>query len=399
MSKEDVYAYAKILKYQKRRYGASIFDYSLVTLSTIIIISLTFLIANNAESTTATILFITSAIYLIFLFVGFADYAGGLGLFRGIGLYVSSILVLVAVLISMIVSFWADSVFQNHDSSDFLAILTLINTLFASIIVSFYLTTTAPSREGRDEMIQKLGEIQQMISKMPLSTLGSVSAEERAIKWIQFKQRADGIWGESNPLLETSEVLSMFYFSGRGLDYSWKSIASGVEEVHTVEQTYYLVLEALDTAAREPTYESLLPLLTVTEINSETTELDNEIFDEFKENLYQYSEWEFVKDLERYDEGIERSGDIPIIFVMARLFYIKGEVEIAQQCIDIIANTFGILINRAATRFTVVQEKDVSSRLLGLMYNTIIRLVRGAQIPSKIVQDIKHADDSREEKQ
>jgi hypothetical protein len=227
---------------------------------------------------------------------------------------------MIAVLISTFVSFRADSVFLQHKNSDLLAILTLINTLFAAIIVSFYLTTSTPSREGKDEMIQKLGEIQQNISKMPLSTLGSVSAEERSIKWIQFKQRSDGIWGENSPLLETSEVLSMFYFSGRGLDYSWKSIASGIEEVHTVEQTYYLVLEALDTAAREPTYESLLPLLTVAEINSETVQLDDEIFDEFKENLSQYSEWEFVKDLERYDDGNERANEIPVIFVMARLF-------------------------------------------------------------------------------
>jgi hypothetical protein len=232
-------------------------------------------------------------------------------------------------------------------------------------------------------MIHKLNEIQLNISKMPLSTLGSSSAEERAIKWVQFKQRADGIWGENNPLLETSEVLSMFYFTGRGLDYSWKSIVNNVEEVHTVEQTYYLVLEALDTAAREPTYESLLPLLTVSEINPESVELNDEIFEEFKENLSQYSEWEFVKDIERYDEGDDRTSEIPIIFIMARLFFIKGDLEVAQQCIDIIANTFGILINRSATRFTVIQDKEVSRRILGLMYNTMIRLVRGKQIPQQ----------------
>lgn len=381
MSKEDVYAYAKILKYQNKRYGASLFDYSLVILSSIIIVALTVLIANNAESRTATTLFVVSAIYLIFLIIGFADYALGLGLFKGIGLYLASGLVLVAVLLSMFVSLWAETVFQDHSASDFLAILTLINTLFGSIVVSYYLTTTVPSREDRDEMIQKLNEIQQEISKMPLSTLGSANAEERAIKWIQYKQRADGIWGENSPLLETAEVLSMFYFTGRGLDYSWRSVVSNIEEVHTVEQTYYLVLEALDTAAREPTYESLLPLLTVSEINPEIIELNNEIFDEFRDNLSQYSEWEFVKDIERYDEGNIRSNDIPNIFIMARLFYIKGQLEVAQQCIDIIANTFGILINRAATRFTITQDKEVSSRILGLMYNTMIRLVRGKQIP------------------
>ncbi len=391
MSKEDVYAYSKILKYQKKRYGASLFDYSVVGLSSIFIITLTILIASTANNSTATILFLISAIYLLFLIVGFVDYSSGMGLFRGIGLYFASGLVLIAVLISMYVSLAADTVFQGHSQSDLLAILTLILSLFGSIVVSYYLTASSPSRQGKDEMILKLNEIQQNISKMGLSTLGSVSAEERALKWIQYKQRADGIWGENNPLFETSEVLSMFYFTGRGLDYSWKSIVSGTEEVHTVEQTYYLVLEALDTAAREPTYESLLPLLIVSEINPDPSILQNEIFEEFKVNLDQYSEWEFVKDIERYDDSNLQTSEIPIIFVMAKMFYILGDNDTAQQCIDIIANTFGILINRSATRFTVVQDKEVSSRLLGIMYNTIIRLVRGKQIPIERanIEDLK----------
>lgn len=391
MSKEDVYAYSKILKYQKKRYGASLFDYTFVGLSSIIIITLTILIASAANSITATILFLITSIYLLFLIIGFVDYITGLGLFRGNGLYTASGLILIAVFISLYVSVAADTAFNNHDQSELFSYLTLINTLFGSLVVSYYLTASSPSRQGKDQMIVKLKEIQQNISKMPLSTLGSVSAEERAVKWIQYKQRADGIWGESNPLFETSEVLSMFYFTGRGLNYSWKSIVSGTEEIHTVEQTYYLVLEALDTAAREPSYESLLSLLIVSEINPDSSILQNEIFEEFKENLDQYSEWEFVKDIERYDDSNLQTSEIPIIFVMAKMFYILNDIDSAQQCIDIIANTFGILINRSATRFKVVQDKDVSSRLLGIMYNTIIRLVRGKQIPLDMsnFEDIK----------
>ncbi len=39
----------------------------------------------------------------------------------------------------------------------------------------------------------------------------------------------------------------MFIQSGKGLNYSWRSVKNGKEETHTVEQTYYLILEALDT--------------------------------------------------------------------------------------------------------------------------------------------------------
>ena len=392
MSKEDVQAYSKLLKFQKKRYGASFFDFSFIFLSLIIVIGLSIITNSRTKGLWGTVLFALSILYVIAMLLAFIDYAVGLGIFKNIGLFVFGVLLLLSVIISSIVSFSADSVFAGSSGRSILAVLTLIYTFYSSVVAFYYMTTSSPSREGRDTMITRLSEIQKSVEKTPLGELGTTNSEARALKWIQFKQRKDGIWGESNPLLETSEVLRMFYFSGKGMQYSWKSIIDGNEEIHTVEQTYYLILEALDTAAKEPNYNSLLPLLIVAEIDSNAIQLSDEIFNEFKEELDQYSEWEFIKDLEKYDEKHDVNSEIPIIFIMAQLFYIKGEYEYAQKCADVIANTFAIIINRSNARFSQVQNKEISSRLLGLMYNTLLRLVRGKQIKSEPVHSLETVD-------
>jgi hypothetical protein len=164
---------------------------------------------------------------------------------------------------------------------------------------------------------------------------------------------------------------------GKGLKYSWKTVIDGKEETHTVEQTYYLVLEALDTAIVEPTNEMLIPVLGIAEIDPSFVDLNNEVFEEFKEDLSRFSEWEFIKEIQRFDDtSTAQLDDIPIIFTMAKLFYQKQEYEVAQKCADIFANTFGILINRASTRFNISNEKEISNNILGKMYNALVDLLR-----------------------
>jgi hypothetical protein len=201
---------------------------------------------------------------------------------------------------------------------------------------------------------------------------------ERSIKWLQFQQRDDGIWGEENPLYETSEVLRTFTQTEQGINFSWKRIVGGQEEVRTVEQTYYLVMEALDTANIEPNYEMLAPVLAIAEINPKFVNLNQEVFLEFKDDLSVLSEWEFVKSLENYAEGTSMVTDIPIIFPMSQIFYHVKDYEKAQHAADVFSSTFDILIRRSQTRFALqTNEKEISNYLLGKMYNSLVLMLRG----------------------
>ncbi len=377
MSKgEDVHAYTRLLKFQKKRYGVGIIDILILLLALFLMIGVTLLLTNSASGGGGTLIFIVGTIYTILLIIAFLDYSLNLGLFRENGMYYSSAIILGAVLYSVIISLFAGNLFPDNNRRDLLALFSLVNMLLNGGIISYYITTTTPTREGKEEMILRLSEMRKEISNVPIADLGSKQAVEKSLKWIQFQQRSDSIWGEKNPLYETAVILNMFTQMGKGIDYSWKAFVDGMEETHTVEQTYYLILEALDTASIEPSNEILIPLLAVTEIDNQFTDINHEVMIEFKESLDRYTEWEFVKDIQRFDETNERIDEIPIILTMGKIFLLKMDYETAQKCADILANTFGILINRAATRFNVTSDKEISNLLLGKMYNALVGLVR-----------------------
>ncbi|MCH8906326.1 MAG: hypothetical protein IH840_04480 [Candidatus Heimdallarchaeota archaeon] len=377
MSKEEIYSYTRLLKFQKKRYGAGLFDFLFVSISIILIAALTIFLGQKSNSDGATLIFLMTGVFVVFLLLAFIDYLIGASIFQQNGLYFASFLVLLSVVITAVISIFSGTLFNEGEDADVLSFVAFVNYLWAAIVASYYLTTTTPNKEKREEMINKLREIREDVARLPLSSLGSIQAVQRGLKWIQFQQRKDGIWGENNPLIETSEVLRMFIHTGRGLNHSWKTIVDGREEVHTVEQTYYLILEALDTATIEPNYDMLTPLVTISDIDNQFIDISQEVYQEFKQSLDEYTEWEFVRDIERFDEKEDRSSEIPIIFPMSWIFQSIGDFDVAQKCADIMANTFGILINRSATRFNVQSEKEISTLILGLMYNTLIRLVRG----------------------
>jgi hypothetical protein len=382
---QDVQAYTRLLKFQKKRYGVQILDFLILIVALVLMIVTTLLMVESSTGSGSSLIFIMGIIFTILLLITFFDYAFNLGLFHENSLSFSSVVILLAVLISTIISFFQNDIFTKSDNEEGLSFLSMINMLMNSFVIAYFVTTSTPTREGRDEMIQKLSEIRKEITDLPIADLGSVSSVDRALRWIQYQQRDDGIWGESNPLFETSEVLRMFVRMGKGLKYSWKTVIDGKEETHTVEQTYYLVLEALDTAIVEPTNEMLIPVLGIAEIDPSFVDLNNEVFEEFKEDLSRFSEWEFIKEIHRFDDtSSAQLDDIPIIFTMAKLFYQKQEYEIAQKCADIFANTFGILINRASTRFNISNEKEISNNILGIMYNALVDLLRKPKLQEAI---------------
>jgi len=379
MSKgQDVEAYTKILKFQNKRYGLGIRDIVIMLFGLLVITGGTFWMASFATTAFSTILFIVLVIYILLLAITFADYALGFGLFNQNHIIYTGSIVIITVLFTVILTFFAESFFPNG-SAENIPLVGMVIYLAGSFVISYFIMTATPTRQGRDEMIRKLNEIREEIEQIPVGKLGSKDATLRGLKWLQFQQRQDGIWGDDNPLYETSHVLRTFASMKSGLNYSWKRIVKGQEEIRTTEQTYYLVLDALDTAAIEPNYEMLFPFQTITEIDPDQVELDAEVFEDFKEELNAISEWEFVQSIEDFDDSKFVPADIPIIYPMSDIFYLKGNLTVAQQCADIFSQTFDILIRRSQTRFTIQGEKEISNLLLGKMYGSLTTMLRGHQ--------------------
>ncbi len=354
-------------------------DGIILAIGLLVIIGGTSWLSSKTQGDWGTIVFILTAYYVILLAIAFLDYSAGFGLFNNNQVVSTGVIILISVMISVVSTVFAGSIFpSNPDTYSFLSLIILLT---ASFIISYFILTATPTREGRAEMIRKLTDIKIEIDKLPVGDLGSKEAAIRALKWLEFQQRDDGIWGDVNPLYETSEVLRTFSGLKNGLKHQWKRIVNGKEEIRTVEQTYYLVLEALDTAALESNYEMLLPFLAVTEIDGSQVGLTDEVFIDFEDELNALSEWEFVQSMENFSAKSSPMADIPIIFPMSLILYLKGNYDRAQQCADIFSQTFDILIRRAQTRFSVQEEKEVSKLLIGMMYNSLVTMLRG---PRKI---------------
>ncbi|MDH5402972.1 MAG: hypothetical protein OEZ01_12445 [Candidatus Heimdallarchaeota archaeon] len=387
-SKEDVQAYTRLLKFQNKRYGVASQDYIILLITLGITIFTGNLIQKNASANFGTIMFGINGIFILILIMAFFDYASGIGVLHENGMIYSSIIILSSLAISVIIAIFADTLFIINQ--DLIGLLNLINLLFVSIISSYYIITATPKREGREEIIEKLKEIRRDVAKLSLGELGIDNAIDRGYKWILLSQKDDGIWGEEYPLYETAEVLRTLTAMGKERDFSWSSNVKGKQVTRTVEQIYYLVFEALESAVIEPKLEYLIPVISICEIDAQHISIDREIYKEFTDDLYESSEWDFVRSLELFDKSLSTYTDIPAIFAMAPIFYYKNNLEIAQKCSDIFTNTFGILINRASTRFNIQGEKEIANLLLGIMYNSLITLIRGKR---KATQDLIFQND------
>lgn len=399
---EDIYAYTRILKYRNKRSGMSIKDLIFLFLSLIIFVSISLFLINYASERYSTLMFVIFLFYFLFLILAFIDYAAGLAIFKGSGILSSAILLLVSIVISIIFTFTANNIFSSVKNQETLAFYAFLNFLFISIVTSYFLMSSSPNRQDREQMIRNLNEIKQEITKISISQLGVAESLDRSIKWLQFQQNDERIWGIEQPMLETAEILRVFFEMGKDLGYSWKDIKGGEEDIHKLEQTYYLLLDTIEKAKIEPETSVLSTLITVGMVNPENLSVEVDklddtekqvyrnalkiMLDEYYDELKNTSEWDFINDLENLNYRFNELHLLPKIILFSRIFHIIGNKDAYFRCGEIMSETFNILINRSDSRFNAIEQKEISNYLLGLMYNTLNILLRK---PTVIGEDIK----------
>ena len=400
-------AYARILKFRNKKFGLSIRDIILFVFTVIFAISIAIYLGSHAIGEYGSLIFLIFALFLIVTILAFIDYASGIGIFKEKGVLYSSVIILLSVIISIVVTSLSSTIFNANQNTDTLALFLLLGLLFINAISSLFILKSTPTREGREQMIARLNEIREEINESPISMLGSKEATVEAQKWL-LRQYKGGIWGEEQPMYETSEVLSSFLEMGNNLNYTWKSIESGREVLHKLEQTYYLLLETIENIQLEPTNEILKSLLTIGMIDRDYIHPDIEdkmahdskielkaqlklILEEYNERLNFQTEWDFVSNLEKIDKHELSIEEIPPIFTFVRLFHLFDDGITTQKIADLITNTFGILINRADKRFSQIGERVISDVILAKMYHSLRIIIMKpqslAELPSETMFD------------
>ncbi|MCY3411090.1 MAG: hypothetical protein INQ03_05560 [Candidatus Heimdallarchaeota archaeon] len=387
----DVYAYTKILKYRNKSTGVSIVDIFLLILSAIIYISVNFYITSYIQQSYSTLMFVIFILYLLLLIVAFTDFAAGLGIFKDKGVFSSTLILLLSIIISSVFTFIADNMFTEKDPET-MALIELANLIFITIIISYFLMTSTPNRQGSEQMIKNLTEIKEEVTKLSIAELGVREAYDRSLKWLQFQQTQERIWGEEDPLYETSEIMRVFFDIGKNLNYSWKDIKKGEEDIHKLEQTYYLLLENIERVAIEPDIGILSALITLGMVNHENITTSgptsepaekqlfrktlNALYEQFEEELKTSSEWDFVSELEKLEDRFSIRESLPPLLYFTRIFHLINKKDTYFKCGEILGDTFNILINRSDSRFSNIEQKEISNYILGLMYNTLITVIK-----------------------
>ncbi len=325
-------------------------------------------IQDNALSTLILVLYFFDLLAVIF----FLDYFLSIGIFYELKIRIAGAVIFLGTTFSFLFSLlsirYGDSI-----NVELVSLLYFVSAI-ASIGSGVYFLINSTSRDSESDIRKRFEEIRQNVTQIPMASLKVENALDKGYRWIINQQRDDGTWGDVKPLYETSEVGRMFLLTKKPPSYSWTKVVDGVEELRNVEQVYYLVLEALETATISETYESLVPPLFTLTVNHEIINFDDIAILEQRAKLANFSEWDFVSELEKKD--MKGKKEIPSLAALGPVLKYMEDYEGAQIVADIISNTFNIILSRSVTRFSNIEDDtEIPMFIIGTLYNSLVEMI------------------------
>ncbi len=367
-------SYSKVLNYSRKRTIESLeIIYLVVTVGFNLVITQSMVNSLGSKGELVGLPFY--ALYfeyfvIILLLLTFLDEFFKFGMFFSIKNRVVAILLLTGAVSTFLFSIGLQT--NNTQNLELLSLLYFVN-IMSTVIAAGYFLLNSQSKSETTHLISQFKDIKEELKRIPLSDLKIDELIQRAEKWLFSKQDTSGTWGEKNPLYETSEVGRLFVDLKKPLSYSWTQIVNGEQETRTFEQIYYLVLDVIEKIDIEPTYEKLIPLLFILNVDPKNAAFNDEQLAEITKLMFDFSEWDFVNEIQ--SKEFLASGKLPYIPVLGPIYKLLGQMEPAQLLADIIANTFNIVLNRSITRFNVTaQEENISNLFLGLLFNSLIEM-------------------------
>lgn len=370
-------SYDAVLQYKKRMKLLSIPTY-VVILSVLMLLAFSYILFSSTVQTIGelTFMFITLLGYLIYMIITYIDAVFNLGMFYEKKSINAAFTFIIAFILSAVMSgFTYFGSFFSHLNQDLIISIYIISLIYASGATTYFLYIGNPNNASKD-IIDRFADIKAQLKGKRISNFGLNEVINRALRWVEFQQTEEGFWSATNPLYETAEVLRMFVETDHALDYSWKKIVNGVEEQRTVEQVFYIVLDAVDNGILAVEYEKLIPFLSIAEVDPSLIKIaDNKELNTYYELIRRMSPWDFIKELETLSSI--KNPEIPPIFPLGILYRLVGDTAKAQLFADVLSEAYNIVLNRSRTRFTArTEEKSIDPRYLAMIYNTLLMLLK-----------------------
>lgn len=381
---EETGAFVKVLEKSRKRGFQFIFDL-IVAFMTVVILELGSLYILMKSSATPLFgvyqfirsLFLLYSIIMVVITLGvIIDTWWSIGIFGENKLGLVTSVFIVVLIFSVLISFFSTKILLTPIggvSSETIASFYVISQLFSAIVITYYLWAGIPHFALTSDMKTAIEDLHQQIKKKHAYNFEINKSIEKAVEWLKFKQLEGGIWGEEHPLLETSLVLKTFFDIRLPLSYSWTVTNQGVEEIRSVEHTYYVLIDLVQSIELDETPEKLLGLEAISLYDRSNLDPNHPLFQEWREKIHSLSEWDLIQELSKYDP----KNDIqttPLFFYIVPFYKLMGDLETLRIAIDTIGATMNLIIERYRSSYQTNQPFDIHPNMIALLYITLLRL-------------------------
>ena len=153
----------------------------------------------------------------------------------------------------IIVTFLAENLFPR-DEANLISILLFIDVFLGVGFTGYFLALDRPKEFGKDTWVQKMTNVRENLKNKRLLEFPIQQSIDRGLRWIYYAQSKNGIWGNKNPLFETSRVLIMFKRLEKQIDHTWASIEGPNAPMRSLEEAVFTLKESLRILEPQPTY-------------------------------------------------------------------------------------------------------------------------------------------------
>ncbi len=381
---EETGAFVKVLERSRKRGFQFIFDLFIAFITIVIleIGSLYILLKSSAAPLIGLYQFIRSimlfysALMVILTLGVIIDTWWSIGIFGENKLSLVTGVLIVVLVFSLIISVFSKRVLLTPIggvTSETIVSFYVISQMFSAIVIIYFLWAGIPHFALTSDMKTAIEDLHNQIRKKHAYNFEINKSIEKAVEWLKIKQLEGGIWGEEHPLLETALVLKTFFNIRLPLSYSWTVTNQGIEEVRSIEHTYYVLIDLVQSIELDETPEKLLGLEAIALYDRSNIDANHPLFQEWRKKIKAMSEWDLIQELNKYDPKNDIQST-PIFFYIVPFFKLMEDVETLKIAVDTIGATINLILERYRASYQTNQPFDIHPNMIALLYITLLRL-------------------------
>ncbi|MCG3219641.1 MAG: hypothetical protein KAR35_11550, partial [Candidatus Heimdallarchaeota archaeon] len=257
------------------------------------------------------------------------------------------------------------------DEANQISILLFIDVFLGVGFTGYFLALDRPKEFGQDTWVQKMTKVRTRLKDKRLMEFPIENSIERGLRWIYYAQSKNGIWGNKNPLFETSRVLIMFKRLEKQVDHTWASIEGPNAPMRSLEEAVFTLKESLRILEPQPTFERLSGTVAVGQYDQ--SEIDNMVLtiEDWKTNTFdEMSEWDLIREMEEYNP-MNILETTPKLFPQTIISYLSKNRPTIRVLADILNSAAGVLVRRSQSSFSFGTESDLHPLMAALLTNTL----------------------------